>query len=147
VLLGLHAQAQRHPEGTVTMRIHTSTLTESDIYAAARAARATVESLSQHRSRTHDHAFEVKLTGNSRRRPNGGSYGADRDAYAATWDQWGVFLGLLFDTDATMRTTYDKSKGDFGYRTDWRFSELDASDIQIPLNHDHTFRYAGIPRE
>lgn len=129
------------------MRIHTNTLTESDIYAAARAARATVEYLSKRGSRTHDHAFEVKLTGNSRRRPNGGSYGADRDAYAATWDQWGVFLGLLFDTDDTMRTTYDADAGAFGYRTDWRFAGLDPENIEIPLNHDHTFRFAGIPRE
>ena len=155
------------------MRIHTETLTAKDIYNAARAAGATVETSSLHGSRTHDHAFEVKLTGNSRRRPNrgsygvdrdayafevkltgnsrrrpnGGSYGADRDAYAATWDQWGVFLGLLFDQDTTMRTPYYASGGDFDYRTDGRFSGLDPENITIPLNHDHTFRYQGVPRE
>ena len=131
------------------MRIHTNTLTAEDIYDAARAAGAVVETCFRHGSRTHDHAYELKLTGNSRQRPNGGSYGADRDAYAyaATWDQWGVVLGLLFDIDATMRTTYDKSKGDFHYRTAWRFDDLNPENITIPLSHDHVFRFNGMPGE
>jgi len=129
------------------MRIHTNTLTREDIYVAASTAGATVEGATLHGSRSHDHAFEVKLTGNSRRRPNGGSYGADRDAYAATWDQWGVFLGLLFDNDREMTTTYDKSADDFHYRTDGRFADLDPRNITIPLSHDHRFEFAGVPRE
>lgn len=128
------------------MRIHTNTLTAEDIYDAARAAGAVVETCFRHGSRTHDHAYELKLTGNSRRRPNGGSYGAGDD-YAATWDQWGVVLGLLFDIDPEMKTTYDKTAGDFHFRTDGRFKDLDADHIEIPLGHDHTFRATGVVRE
>lgn len=129
------------------MRIHTNTLDHSDIYAAARAAGATLEVSSRHGSRSHDHAFEVKLTGNSRRRPNGGSGAYGGDDYAATWDQWGVFLGLIFDADPSIVTPYDKSRSDFHMRTDWRFSDLDPANITIPLDHDHHFKFMGTPRE
>lgn len=129
------------------MRIHTDKLSMADVSRAAYNAGATVETLEPHGSRSRAFAYEVKLTGTSRRRPNGGTYGADRDAYAATWDQWGVFLGLLFDIDSSMTTAYYADQTAFDHHTDGRFSGLDASDITIPLNHDHTFRFQGVPRE
>lgn len=82
------------------MRIHTDNLTTGDLMDAAKIARVEIDWTS-HGSRSRDHAFEVRLTGESRRRPNSGQYGATRDAYAATWDQWGVFLAELFQRDAT----------------------------------------------
>lgn len=134
------------------MRIHSNTLTSQDVFAAAYEARATVEVLTEHGSRSRDHAFEVKLTGESRRRPNGGNYGAERDLYAATWDQWGVFLGILFDRDqsVTIPTAYVDAKT-FDARTSYRFNpdgndRADGSNFWPADAHgDHTFRYAGIP--
>lgn len=82
------------------MRIHTDTLTESDIYKAAWFARVDVVKLTRHGSKSRDHAYDVKLEGESRRRPNGGASGVSYGSgYAATWDQWGVFLSVLFDLD------------------------------------------------
>lgn len=128
------------------MRIHVDLIDASLIRGAASAAGATIETLTQHRSQSRRRAFEVKLTGNSARRPNGGSYGAGDD-YAATWDQWGVFLGLLFGVDPVMFTTYDKSADAFSYHTGGRFDGLDADHIVIPLSHDHVFRPTGVPGE
>lgn len=131
------------------MRIHSDTLTSQDVYNAARVARATVEVLTQHGSRSRDHAFEVKLTGESRRRPNGGNYGAERDVFAATWDQWGVFLQILFDLDENLtipRAYVDRDE--YVYRTDARFVKIGGGwDNYWPADAhgDHTFRYAGIP--
>ena len=119
------------------MRIHVSRNVSADaIHDAIRAAGAHAEVLSEHGSRKRDHAFEVKLTGNSNRRPNGGTYGA-RDAYAATWDQWGVFINAVFDADPDATMTYYTDAADFHYRTGARFAEGWPADA----HGDHTFRY------
>lgn len=81
------------------MKIHTDTLTVSDVHTAARVARVDLE-LSEHGSRSRDHAFAVHLQGESRRRPNR----QVDSGYAATWDQWGVFLSVLFDLDGAGHT-------------------------------------------
>jgi hypothetical protein len=82
------------------MRIHSDHLTTSDVYRAARHARVDVVELTEHKSQSRDHSFNVKLEGESRRRPNGGASGKGyASGYAATWDQWGVFLAILFDID------------------------------------------------
>lgn len=79
------------------MRIHT-TATAADVRQAAQLARVSFDRFSEHGSRKSARAFDVTLTGESRRRPNRGSSGAGDD-YAATWDQWGVFLAAIFDAD------------------------------------------------
>ncbi len=123
------------------MRLHTN-LTSADIYEAARTAGVDLDKAEAHGSRKRDRAFEVKLTGNSRRRPNGGNYGAG-DAYAATWDQWGIFLAVLFARDPALTCwAYDGAEA-FGYATNWRFESLTLANS----HGDHTFRYAGTPRE
>ena len=132
------------------MRIHANTLTTSEIYKAARIARVEIEHLTEHGSRKRAHAFEVKLSGESRRRPN--NNGAHGDVFAATWDQWGVFLACLFDADneITIPTAY-VDVDTFHARTSNRFNpdgndRADGSDYWPADAHgDHTFRYAGIP--
>lgn len=104
------------------MRIHTDTLSISDIYRAARFARADVVKANHHGSRSRDHAFDVNLEGESRRRPNSGASGATyASGYAATWDQWGVFLSILFDLDPNMVTPYYADRDEFNTRTAGRF--------------------------
>ena len=128
------------------MRIHANTLTTGDIREAARIARVDIVQLSTHGSRTLDYAFNVKLEGESRRRPNGGSSGAG-SGYAATWDQWGVFLSILFDRDPTIVTTYYASWQDFYRATDRRFApSIDGDFWPDDAHGDHTFRYQGVPR-
>lgn len=124
------------------MRFHTDTLTRDDVIRAARKAGATIETLSSHGSRSRDHAFEVKLTGNSNRRPNGGSYGAGDD-YAATWDQWGVFIGQLFNLDPDMTTIYYHDAGAFDAVTLGRFDILPDEPVPFSLSHDHSWAVAS----
>lgn len=105
------------------MRIHSDHITTGDIYTAARFARVDVVDLGEHGSRKRDHAFDVKLEGESRRRPNGGASGRDyASGYAATWDQWGVFLAILFDIDPGMVTPYYGDRSEFQHRTAERFT-------------------------
>lgn len=141
------------------MRIHTNTLTASDIYAAANKAGAVVATFSGHGSRSRARAFDVKLEGSSRRRPNGGASGAGT-GYAATWDQWGMFLAELFAKDGSMFTPYDKSAEYFADRTADRFGAPEVTmtadgyrDVFVAygapddMHGDHTFRYSGTPRQ
>lgn len=106
------------------MRIHTDTITLDDIHEAARLARVSFETLSEHRSRKRRHAFEVKLLGSSPSRPNSGHRGADSDEYAASWDEWGIFLAHLFSNDPLAVTPYDQSGAFFHWRTGNRFAAL-----------------------
>ena len=126
------------------MRIHTDTLTNADMYAAARAARVDFDRFKPVGSRSRDHGFDFTLQGESRRHQNGG------DGMAATWDQWGVFLGFLFRKDdgrtfepsapLTIPRIYADVE-EFNYKTDYRFFGGFPSDY----HGDHTFRYSGIP--
>lgn len=144
------------------MRIHTDRLTFSNIIAAARLARADID-IEQKGSKSRERAFVVHLTGESKRRPNRRGK-SDPDAYAATWDQWGVFLGVLFHVDS--KRTFDVSlpmsagmysdQADFNYKTDSRFvKRLAATDLDPSLftfwpadaHGDHTFKWAGVPYE
>ena len=133
------------------MRIHTDTLSPKDLFEAAEIARATL-TYSLHGSRQAKYAFEVTLRGESRRRPNSGKRGA-ADDYAATWDQWGVFLGVLFDRDNNMSSRNYENMGTFDLRTNYRFMpEGDNRSAHSPYwpedaHGDHTFRYNGTPRQ
>lgn len=102
------------------MRIHTDEVTNLDLDRAAFHAGVTFAKKTVHGSRTHKRAFEIVLRGNSRRRPNGGDYGAD-DGYAATFDQWGIFLAHLYVEDSTLRCWAYEDDGDFSRKTDGRF--------------------------
>jgi len=96
------------------MRIHTNTLTETDVWTFVRGVNAIGDrsgppaltgvggTAVSHGSRTHARALEVQLTGTSPRRPNTGTRGSDSDVYAATWDEWGMMLARLFHRDPAM---------------------------------------------
>lgn len=130
------------------MRIHTDENTWSNIMDAARAARVSIDRGESFRSRSRESGFDITLTGESRRRPNNGASHAtkDPDAYAATWDQWGVFLGHLFNIDPDMivgtpkRPIY-RDATDFAWQTDYRFADGWPTDA----HGDHTFRSNWTP--
>lgn len=102
------------------MRIHAYTITPDDLRAAAEAAGAFSHGnvsmqFVRKGSRTHDLAYEVNLFGDgtaSKRRSQ-----ADRDEYAATWDQWGVFLAELFVRDPDMKAGPYNGSEDFHRQT------------------------------
>lgn len=120
------------------MRIHTNTLTNSDVHRAAATARVTLDRFTSHGSRSRARAFDITLQGESSRHQNGG------DGKAATWDQWGVFLSILFaaDEDLTIPRIYEDVE-QFDFRTMRRF---DAPGVFPSDSHgDHRFEYAGVP--
>lgn len=127
------------------MRIHTSA-TEADVRAAGRLARVTFARLDVYGSRTSDRAFDVILTGESSRLPNGGRdgtyrYGADND-HAATWDQWGVFLAGIFTVDIWASCPAYSDFGDFSWQTDGRFNQ----GWPVDAHGDHSWGNGREPR-
>lgn len=102
------------------MRIHSNTLTESLIVRAGQLAGVTFTRLTRHGSKSRTAAFDVILTGSSPMRQNRG------DDYAATWDEWGSFLGHLFALDPNMVTPYYYSADHFHWATggDFRWGVL-----------------------
>lgn len=131
------------------MKLHVSNnVTTKTLHDAAKVARVTLE-FTSHGSRSADHAFNVTLRGESRRRPNfGTSKTADRFAgpysdYAATWDQWGVFFAEIFKADPYAHCTSYADVADFNEKTNDRFVDGWPEDT----HGDHTFRWAGVPRQ
>ncbi len=123
------------------MRIHTDTILSGDLYDAARIARVTIERAGLHNSRSRHHAWDIALSGESRRRPMGGS----TDHFAATWDQWGVFLDVLFGRDNQMtipRVYVDADE--FHYKTVGRFAFSERLGFPKDAHGDHKFEFAGI---
>lgn len=84
------------------MRIHTA-LTSEQITKFVPSG-VSLHVFTEHGSRTHDHAFEIQLSGHGRqsRWVNSGTHGAGY-VKAASWDEWGIFLGSLFRADPNAR--------------------------------------------
>jgi hypothetical protein len=101
------------------MRIHTHTADRGTIrdamaYASNRSGRRVYAiRADEYGSRTHTTAFDVSLSGSARHRSQ-----ADRDEFAATWDEWGWFLAFLFahDPDIKCSGVY-RDADDFRNRT------------------------------
>jgi hypothetical protein len=98
------------------MRIHTN-LTENEVKSAISAAGAYSTKFSVHGSRKAKFGYDVILGGNSNHRQNQGN------DYAATWDQWGVFLGAIFNADPDATCWAYKSGEDFNFQTNNRFAD------------------------
>lgn len=110
------------------MKIHTDILTHEDIADATRAGGMRgvyTERESVRGSRSRARSFDITLRGNSTRRPNGGNRGAD-DGYAATWDEWGMFIQALFEKDPEAIIGQYRSFDDFEMATHGRFESLTA---------------------
>lgn len=109
------------------MRIHTDTLTSTDMYNATDAATRAVggnpaikavrpTKMELHKSRSRRHAYEVLLTGSNSRGQNG-----DPRTPAATYDEWGFFLAYLFAKDPEMTCTYYTDADDFDAKTEGKY--------------------------
>lgn len=108
------------------MRLHTNTLTGVDLYAAVALANWRTRDvtgdlapnsvakthrphtvtpmyaeITTHGSQIRTRALEVQMSGDASRRTNSGNRGAGDD-FAATWDQWGLFLAEAFRRDPDM---------------------------------------------
>ena len=100
------------------MRIHTDKLATADLLAAAGKAFVQFERLDVKGSRSHHHAFDVLLSGSSPRRAQ------RNDFYAATWDEWGIFLAEVFSRDPGARADRYADAESFHRITGDRFRSL-----------------------
>lgn len=92
-------------------------------------------------SRSHARSLDVYLTGTSSRRPNNRGNGDD---YAATWDEWGMFLARLFAADpdmvaGTVANPIYACAAHFHWATGSRFYSL-TPDKQ---HRNHRWEYGG----
>lgn len=110
------------------MRIYTDTLTADDVTAAAtsRGMRRVVATLEPRGARKRARAFDVHLTGTSSRRPNDGHGNGSHAGYAATWDEWGMFLATLYEADPDMIAHPYTGAAHFHAATCGRFATLTA---------------------
>jgi hypothetical protein len=105
----------------ITMRVHTD-LTRDQVRNLTRGVPGVFfHHLSECGSQSRARAFKLVLSGTSPRR--GQSTIGDSEYYAATWDQWGIVLGALFeaDPDARVAQVYEGAD-DFHWQTSDRFN-------------------------
>jgi hypothetical protein len=118
------------------MRLHSDTLTESDVRdALARAVRrghvdalVNFSELAERGSRTRKNAFEIRLEwlgdkqkGDGRRYTNGGNSGADTASYGAFWGEWGWFISELYSIDPNLIFGHYKTREIFDTVTRYQF--------------------------
>lgn len=124
------------------MKIHTNKINGGDLRDAANIAGVSFAKNDLHGSRTRDHAWKIQLHGTSSRRPNSGHSGA-ADGYAATWDEWGIFLAHLFKVDPEIVCQQYNGAAEFRRKTGGRYATLTKED----QHRNHKWEFAGVPRE
>ncbi len=109
------------------MKIHSDILSPIQIHQATIAAgmRGVDAEVTVAGSRSRQASLNVSLTGNSKRRTNSGQYGAG-DEYAATWDEWGIFIQALYEIDPQALIGQYGERGVFEACTGGRFQSLTA---------------------
>lgn len=106
------------------MRIHTDTLNSHDLWDFVRAderlSRVWIYGGSEiFGSRSHDRAYDIRLTGSNRCAPQGMP-----GKKAATYAEWGWFLAAIFNAEPTAKCGPYKNQDDFNEKTQNEFSRL-----------------------
>lgn len=127
-----------------------------DLYRAANTAKMVVENENWHGSRYPGIERVIEFNGygdeiHSARRPNTRDPWVRQNYYAATWDQWGLLLAVMFETDPDMKVggykrPYYDGAADFHRKTDGRFAVQHSTvDVEPADFHgDHTFKWDGL---
>lgn len=105
------------------MKIHLNFATpETLLWEARKIADVGTERCKWSGSRTHEKKADVILTGHSTHATN--QRHGFHDEYtprAASWDQWGIYLAVIFDQAPDTKTDYYADAGDFHRQTGMRF--------------------------
>lgn len=102
------------------MRFHSDILTASTVAKIVQGTSGPyINTATDHRSRSRKGAVELKLFGSSSRYPNFGRN--DNYDMAATWDEWGVVIGKMFEIDPEMTCRNYDGAEDFHHQTGDRF--------------------------
>lgn len=119
------------------MKLHTNRLHRADFLSALRRQKALgniaedvlFDTLDEHRSKTHQRRFDIKLeavtkvAGDGRYQRNSGRHGPEYDAYSATYDEWGYLLGDLFRQDPDMVTEHYAGRTMFLVKTGYSYDD------------------------
>jgi len=133
------------------MRIHTN-LTSEAMHVALRQSGAPISfhTLTEHGSRTHARAFDVRLEGTGGA-SNTGLYGAG-DYSGATWDEWGAFFGALFELSPSTRAGGSAARPVYANADDYHFQTGDRFHFVAGRGHlpadthpRHRWVYLGTP--
>ena len=121
------------------MRIHSNALTSLDIYRATAALPGVHAEVMPCGSRSHDFAYEVRLTGTSTRRT------MDKRGQAATWDEWGAFIAAIYEVDpvavfGSVKTPNYRDSNHFHAVTRYRF---DANELPSDTHQQHRWEFDG----
>lgn len=124
------------------MRINTS-LNYVDMHAAARRAGVVLVRFTEHGSRKSPRAFDVLLSGSGitgGQWGNSGTYGAG-PYKAATWDEWGIFLDVIFRRDPQASCRAYSGQEEFQWATGNRYDTLtpERQHIRHKWSHDGIF--------
>lgn len=104
------------------MKIHLNHPTPWDLLTTARQlAGVSHARIERSGSKTRHCKFDVILEGESGRRTNQRWYSGEQGVEAATWDQWGIYLAVIFDADPEAKTDYYADAEDFHTQTGGRF--------------------------
>jgi len=114
------------------MRIHSDKIETADVRNALPKG-VMIAALSRHKSRTRDHGIEIRLYGTSSYRTQDGS------GQAATWDEWGILLAVLFELDPKMVAAGYPSADEYHWITGDRFRTLRVED----QHRRHSWEYTG----
>jgi hypothetical protein len=118
------------------MKIHSDALDELEIRKAARRAGVYFTKFEIGNSRSREQRFDIILTGSSPRRQNFG------DDMAATWDEWGIFLGILFDLDPQAHSERYESLDHFTWATGGRYA--DGSLTPLLQHATHRWQHSDV---
>ena len=103
------------------MRLNTNHIEYADFALAVRELPGVKVTATEHGSRSHARAFDVRLEGNGTR----AGY-ATKNHVGATWDEWGAFIAALYVIDpkalwGTPKSPVYLDSRDFHSATGWRF--------------------------
>ncbi len=105
------------------MRIHFHVNNQDTLKAISNAQKTssvTLEKCSKHGSRSHRLAYEIVLSGESPHKSGSAEFAQEQ---AATWDQWGIFLAVLYSVDPYAKSWAYSDATDFHHKTGYRFDE------------------------
>lgn len=114
------------------MRIHFNTNSEDTLralHSAQEASGVTFEKMERHASRSARLAYEVILSGDSTHRINSSEFGRE---FAASWDQWGIFMAVIYEADPYATSWAYGSAQDFHHKTAFRFGSGGVTSMNDP---------------
>lgn len=102
------------------MKIYTDNLTRQDLFKAL--PRGVYLDVMEHGSRKRKRAFDVALSTDHGTRRRNSSTETTGD-FAASWDEWGMFLAALFALDSEAIMGVYKDASDFTFKTGGHYGD------------------------